>query len=220
MRIEANRLAGDGVRFVPSPNDGGPFAAGAPDALVLHFTAGPDPEWALRLLCDPTPGRRVSCHLLVARDGAVIQLLPFDRIGWHTGRSAWGGRTEFNQLSLGIEIDNAGRLEARGGTYVSHLGHVYPGAEAVRATHRNESEPSWWHRYQENQVAVVEQLCRLLVTAYDLRFILGHEEIAPQRKDDPGPAFPLDELRQRVLGAPRAAAPLDEGPPREGPRRP
>jgi N-acetylmuramoyl-L-alanine amidase len=47
---------------------------------------------------------------------------------------------------------------------------------------------------------VVEEICRLLVAEYGIRHILGHEEIAPQRKIDPGPGFPLDELRGRLLG--------------------
>ena len=200
MRIENHRLAG--ARQVPSPNQGGRFSAGAPDTLILHFTACDDPDLAIRVLSDPTPGRRVSAHLVVSRDGDVTQLLPFDTIGWHAGRSAWSGREEFNRMSLGVEIDNPGRLEERGeGVLVSRLGRVYGPEEAVLAVHRNESEPAWWLRYPRGQREVVEALSALLVAEYGLRWILGHEEIAPGRKDDPGPAFPLDELRSRILGA-------------------
>ena len=200
MRIENHRLAG--ARQVPSPNQGGRFSAGAPDTLILHFTACDDPGLAIRVLSDPTPGRRVSAHLVVSRDGDVTQLLPFDTIGWHAGRSAWGGREEFNRMSLGVEIDNPGRLEERGeGVLVSRLGRVYGPEDAVLAVHRNESEPAWWLRYPREQLEVVEALSALLVAEYGLRWILGHEEIAPGRKDDPGPAFPLDELRSRILGA-------------------
>ncbi len=200
MRIENHRLAG--ASQVPSPNQGGRFSRGAPDTLILHFTACDDADLAIRVLSDPTPGRRVSAHLVVSRDGDVTQLLPFDTIGWHAGRSAWGGREEFNRMSLGVEIDNPGRLEERGeGVLVSRLGRVYGPEDAVLAVHRNESEPAWWLRYPREQLEVVEALCDLLVSEYGLRWILGHEEIAPGRKDDPGPAFPLDELRSRILGA-------------------
>lgn len=201
MRVEGHRLVGAGVHFAPSPNTPGPFAAGAPDTLVLHFTAGDSADWAVGLLRDSTPGRRVSAHLVVGRDGTVTQLLPFDAIAWHAGRSAWGGRQEFNDFSLGIEIDNAGRLRERDGAYLSWLGCAYGPAAAVRAVHRNETEPAWWQRYPALQLEVVESVCRLLVARYGLRWILGHEEIAPGRKDDPGPAFPLDELRGRLLGS-------------------
>lgn len=201
MRVVGHRLVGDGVCFAPSPNTPGPFAPGAPDTLVLHYTAGDDAAWAVSQLREPTPGQRVSAHLVVARDGAVTQLLPFDAIAWHAGRSAWGGREEFNAFSLGIELDNAGRLQERDGALVSWLGRAYAPQEAVRAVHRNQTEPAWWQRYPEVQVAVAERLCQLLVAEYGLRWILGHEEIAPARKQDPGPAFPLDALRARVLGA-------------------
>lgn len=208
--IDSHHLRGDGIREQLSPNAGGPFAT-APDTLVLHYTAGDSTEWAIDILRDATSGNRVSAHLVVARDGSVTQLLPFDTIAWHAGQSSWGGRSDYNQFSLGIEIDNAGRLEPRDGELVSWRGQAYARQEAVRAVHRNETEPSWWHRYPEAQLEVVEELCELLVAEYDLRWILGHEEIAPQRKQDPGPAFPLDGLRTRVFGGPLARRADDDG---------
>ena len=200
MRIENHRLAG--ARQVPSPNHGGSFEPGAPDTLVLHYTACDDADLAVRVLTDGAE-RRVSAHLVIGRDGEVTQLLPFDTIAWHAGQSVWGGREGFNRMSLGVEIDNSGRLEEREkGVLVSRLGRVFSPEEAVLAVHRNESEPSWWLRYPREQLEVVESLSALLVAEYGLRWILGHDEIAPDRKDDPGPAFPLDELRARILGAP------------------
>lgn len=202
MRIDSHRLVGDGIIRRASPNQGEPFAPGAPDTLVMHFTAGDSAAWAIDVLCDPTPDRPVSAHLLVDRDGTVTQLLPFDTIAWHAGRSTWGGRTGFNDFSIGIEIDNAGRLQPQADGFVSWRGSPYAASEAVQATHRNESEPAWWHRYAQPQLEAVEALCGVLVEAYGLRWILGHEEIAPERKEDPGPAFPLDDLRRRLLRAP------------------
>ena len=200
MRIKSHRLIGDDISQLTSPNQGGPFAAAAPDTLILHFTNGDDAAWAIDALRDPTPGGRVSAHLVVPRDGAVTQLVPFDTIAWHAGHSAWGGRTDFNQCSIGIEIDNAGRLQPEADHFVSWRGTGYDESDVVQATHRNERAPSWWHRYPQPQLDRVELLCALLVDRYKMRWILGHEEIAPDRKHDPGPAFPLDELRQRVLG--------------------
>jgi N-acetylmuramoyl-L-alanine amidase len=210
MRIENHRLVE--AAWHESPNQGGPFPTGAPDTLILHYTAGDTAAWAIDKLSDPTAGARVSAHLVVARDGGVTQLLPFDTIGWHAGRSSWGGRTAFNHFSLGIEIDNAGRLTPDGDGFVNWRGLPYDRADAVQAVHRHESEAAWWHSYPAEQLRVVEALSRLLVETYGLRWILGHEEIAPDRKDDPGPAFPLDELRQRLLPGPLADYP-DAGPP-------
>jgi N-acetylmuramoyl-L-alanine amidase len=199
MHIDRHRLVGEDIVHRLSPNQGGIFAAGTPDTLILHFTAGDGAQWAIDKLCDPTPGGRVSAHLVVDRDGTVTQLLPFDTVAWHAGASDWGGRTGFNNFSLGIEIDNAGRLQPQGDHFVSWRGHPYAAEDALLETHRNEQQPSWWHRYPPAQLDVVTDLCSLLTETYRMRYILGHEEIAPQRKQDPGPAFPLDELRQRLL---------------------
>ena len=139
----------------------------------------------------------------------MTQLLPFHIVGWHAGRSQWGERTSLNQYSIGIEIDNAGQLSERDGRYESWFGQTYPASEVVRGTHRNQSLPGahpqirqpvcFWHRYAEVQFEVVETICAALIAAYGIYHILGHEEIAPNRKVDPGPAFPLDEMRARLL---------------------
>ena len=210
MKLDRQRHLLEGnIAHFQSPNRGDRFAAGQPDSIVIHFTAGASAESAIQTLCDPA--RQVSAHLVVARDGAISQLLPFDIVGWHAGRSSWQDRTSLNQYSIGIEVDNAGRLaETDGNRYLTWFGREYGAEEVVRAVHRNEAEPSCWQRFQPAQITVVEELCRLLIDEYGITSILGHEEIAPGRKDDPGPAFPLDEMRQRLLGAPAGTDPEAE----------
>ena len=198
MHIENHLLRGNGVEFTASPNTGDPFEPGYPDTIVIHFTACRDAGAAISTLTDPE--RKVSAHLVVGREGAVTQLVPFDTVAWHAGVSVWKGRTALNRFSLGIEVDNAGRLEARDGCYLAHFGDSYPAAETVRAVHRNETGAAYWHAYPESQLALVEELGRLLIGEYGIVEIVGHEEIAPDRKVDPGPAFPLDEMRTRLLG--------------------
>lgn len=202
MHIDQHRLVADDIVHRTSPNNGGPFPAGAPDTLVLHYTAGDSADWAIDKLCDPTPGGRVSAHLVVGRDNTITQLLPFDTIAWHAGRSAWGGRSEFNNFSVGIEIDNAGRLTPVADHLVSWKGTRYDAAAATQGIHPNESAVAWWHVYPEAQIDRVRQICQVLRQTYPVRWIVGHEEISPGRKDDPGPAFPLDDLRRDVLGGP------------------
>ena len=199
MRIGADhRLEGEGVVHIESPNQGGPFASGNLDTIVIHYTDSATPRDAIDTLCDPE--RKVSAHLVVGRDESVAQLLPFDTVGWHAGESRWQGRSALNQYSIGVEIDNAGRLEeCQDGRYVAWFGKEYPAEEMVHAIHRNESEPSCWHRFATAQVELVERLCALLIAVYGIDTIVGHEEIAPDRKHDPGPAFPLDEMRDRLF---------------------
>ncbi len=192
------------VRYIASPNQGGPFAPGAPDTIIIHYTASASAESAIRTLCDSERKHKVSAHLVVARDGSVTQLLPFDIIGWHAGASEWGTRSGFNKYALGIEIDNAGQLCERGGRYESWFGRAYPPAEVVRGVHRNQATASYWHCYTDEQLAQVEAICVALIEHYGIQYILGHEEIAPSRKVDPGPAFPLDALRARLRVQPLA----------------
>ena len=202
MNIANHRL--EGADYIESPNQGGAYAPGALDTIIIHFTAGASAESAIQTLCDVE--RKVSAHLVIARNGTVTQLLPFNIIGWHAGHSKWGEREGFNQYSIGIEIDNAGELEERDGRFESWFGRQYPAEEVVRGVHRNQTAASAWHRYTPEQLRVVERICALLVEAYEIKYILGHEEIAPDRKVDPGPAFPLDQMRARLLNGPVANA--------------
>ncbi len=204
MNIVNHRL--ENADYIESPNQGGPFAPGALDSIIVHYTAGADSASAIRTLCDVD--RKVSAHLVVDRNGTVTQLLPFNVIGWHAGQSRWDGREGFNKFSIGIEIDNAGELEERDGRYESWFGREYPAEDVVRGTHRNQTFESFWHRYTPEQLRVVEVLCTALIAEYDIQYILGHEEVAPDRKVDPGPAFPLDKIRARLLGSPE----VDTGP--------
>ena len=198
MQIADHRL--EGADYIESPNQGGPYAPGALDTIIIHYTAGANAESAIQTLCDVD--RKVSAHLVVARNGAVTQLLPFNIVGWHAGQSRWGERESLNRNSVGIEIVNAGQLEARDGYFASWKGDAYHAAEVVEAVHRHQTEPTFWHRFTEAQVDVVESVCALLVREYGIIHILGHDEVAPGRKIDPGPAYPLDLLRARVLPAP------------------
>jgi N-acetylmuramoyl-L-alanine amidase len=198
-------LKGDGVTFKKSPNHGDAFGTDLPDTIIVHYTADNSAESSVEALCDPKT--KASAHLVIGRDGRITQLVPFDTIAWHAGKSTYRGRTGFNKYSIGIELDNAGRLTKSGGGYHAWFGKAYSEAEVVEAVHRNESTPTFWHLYTEAQIAVVHEVCVNLVETYRITSILGHEEISPSRKSDPGPAFPLDKLRERVLYRDRA----DEG---------
>ena len=87
----------------PSPN----FDQRRPNFIVIHETTNDTVDKALSTLTNPE--RQVSSHYLIARDGRVLQLV--DDIGraWHAGRSWWGGHTDLNSTSIGIELDNNGR---------------------------------------------------------------------------------------------------------------
>ncbi len=198
MRVVDHHLVGDNVRIVNTPNVGGRFADGALDTLVMHFTAGSSVTSSVRHMCKKSA--KASAHLVIGRDGSIFQLAPFNIITWHAGHSSWNGRQGLNNYSLGIELDNAGELTDNGnGRYLSWFNRAYTEDEVYYGQHRNRHEPSFWHTYTEVQIEKTFEVCQLLCDIYRLKQILGHEEIAPGRKLDPGPAFPLDRMREQLL---------------------
>lgn len=197
MEIDNHLLTGDQVVQQSTPNTSGKYTAGLPDTLVIHFTGGRSATSSANWLCNPKA--KASAHVVIGQQGEIIQLAPFDTITWHAGKSHWEERSGLNKYSIGIEIDNAGRLEKRENGYYTWFGTEVPAHRVVPATHRNETVPTYWHAYTESQISTVEQLCSLLIDTYGIRLILGHEEISPGRKVDPGPAFPLDKLRNTLL---------------------
>ncbi len=173
------------------------FTKNLPDTIIIHYTAGGNGEASAKYLCNDKI--KASAHLVVARNGKIYQLVPFNIVAWHAGVSSFNGRKGFNKYSIGIEIDNAGILEKRGNKFFSWFGKEYPSTQVIKAKHRNETTEKYWHTYTQEQIETVEQICLLLIEKYNIKTILGHEEISPGRKQDPGPAFPLDKLRDKLL---------------------
>lgn len=199
MKIKRHRLYHDDdtpVTYVPSPNYGGDMLEH--EYLVMHYTAGTRAESSIRWLTDRQA--KASAHLVIARDGSVTQLVPFNKRAWHAGRSAWSHRVGLNNYSIGIELDNAGRLMRRGTSWVNWAERTIPDEEIVQAEHRNESRSSGWHTYAPEQIDSALQVARALVAHYRLIEVIGHDDIAPGRKYDPGPAFPMSSFRSSILG--------------------
>ena len=96
------RGQGGGAQWQPSPN----FDQRRPNFIVLHQTSNDKVATALATLTDPR--RKVSAHYLIGRDGAVLQLVDESARAWHAGDSWWGGMTDLNSASIGIELDNTG----------------------------------------------------------------------------------------------------------------
>ena len=120
------------------------------------------------------PAAKVSSHYLVYEDGTVHRLVAEDKRAWHAGRSHWRGLTDLNSTSVGIEIVNPG--------------HEY--------------------KYVPFPDAQIDSVCRLVAEVKD-RYaitrgnIVGHSDIAPARKRDPGELFPWHRLARLRLALPR-----------------
>jgi len=202
MNIRNHRLThddGHAATFLASPHVGRSIA---PRFLVIHYTAGSSAAGTISWF--QSPASRVSAHLVIARDGTVTQLVPFNREAWHAGQSRWGSLSGLNHHSIGIELDNAGQLIRSGGKWVSPLTRRnFPDDEVTIAPHKNDppgTPPSGWHAYSPEQIEATLECGLALVEHYALADVLGHDDISPGRKRDPGPDFPLESVRARLLG--------------------
>ena len=117
------------------------------------------------------PKSKVSCHYFIKKDGQIIQMVPDLYIAWHAGISKWGKYKSLNRYSIGIEISNTG--------------------------HRFNNES-----YFKKQINSVIKLSKFLITKYNIKEknILGHSDIAPERKQDPGEKFPWKFLAKNKIG--------------------
>ena len=184
MKIKNHLL--EGARQGHSPNQGGTIN---PTVIVLHYTAsgGKDGKGDAEYLS--RAAARASAHVVVGRDGSIDQIIPFNKKAWHAGVSSWKGRDNVNDFSIGIEIDNWGWLT----NGKSHAGEVVP--EEFRFT-GNRSGHAQWEAYREVQLQAVEEVVKAICDNYPITDIVGHEDIAPGRKQDPGPA--LDKFKAHL----------------------
>jgi len=199
LTIQNYRLVGEPVDFQKSPNTSGEFEPGYPDAIVFHYTAGASLEGAVSTRTDPKVS--ASVHVLVGRDGRIVQLVPFNIVAWHAGKSEYNGRRGYNKFAIGIELVNAGKLSKEGTVYRSWFGRAYDESEVAIVKGRDDERPAYWHKFTEIQIRRAEELATLLAQQFEIKEILGHDDIAPMRKADPGPLFPVEAIRQRVIGS-------------------
>jgi N-acetylmuramoyl-L-alanine amidase len=195
--------AGKPVKLLPSPHVGGSFARREPSLLVMHYTSGGTALSSANWFRSPAnPGS--SAHLVIDRDGSIIQCVDLTRIAWHAGVSSWKKRSNLNRFSIGIELANWGALRPRGKGWVSYTGVKIP--SPVLAIHRNGNPDGsrgaiGWEAYPPAQIAVATAVARaILATMPGIREIVGHDDIAPGRKADPGPAFDMAAFRAVVMG--------------------
>ena len=113
---------------------------------------------------------KVSCHYFIKNKGETLVMVPDLHVAWHAGVSQWKNNKSLNKNSIGIEIQNPG--------------------------HENE-----YKNFSTKQLSSLKILLRTLIKKYkiDLKNILGHSDIAPERKKDPGEKFPWKNLANHKL---------------------
>ncbi len=188
MTINDRHLLED-VFYISCPKNQKKFHASLPDTIILHYTAGRDAESSAKYMAKDDV--QASAHVVIGRDGEIFQLVPFDTISWHAGNSKYGNRKGLNRFSIGIEIDNAGELDKNNKSW---FGRKYQESEVF-----TEKSGKKWHKYTNKQIQVTKNICKLLIEKYNIKMILGHSDIAPGRKKDPGAAFPLNEFKELCI---------------------
>src|SRR3984893_5642581 len=128
-------------------------------------------------------GTEVSAHYFVFEDGQIVQMVPENRRAWHAGAAFWAGETDINSCSIGIEIANPGHE------------HGYPD-------------------FPKRQIAATTALCRGILTRNTIApaRVLGHSDVAPARKQDPGEKFPWRILHDSGVGHWVKPAKITDGP--------
>ena len=169
--------------------------------LVIHHTAGATGQSSIdfwRRL-----GNGVCAHIVIERDGTILQCRPFNRTAGHAGSSSWvdpqtGIRYHgLNACSIGIELANAGSSPG-----ALQWAQRFPAHKFINARHRDGGPERTWETYPAAQLAACQTLAQALVSHYNLDDLIGHEDCSPGRKTDPGPAFPMSDLRA-ACGFPR-----------------
>jgi N-acetylmuramoyl-L-alanine amidase len=117
------------------------------------------------------PAARVSAHYAIDEEGSCYRLVREERRAWHAGVSSWAGRTDINACSIGIELVNPG--------------HEFG-----------------YRPFPEPQMARLEQLCQAILARRPIpsHRVLGHSDVAPQRKQDPGELFDWPRLARAGIG--------------------
>lgn len=147
-------------------------------------------------------------YLYIDRDGSLYQGFPLDRWGYHAGKSAWHHKlvkgTVSNEL-VGIEIAGAGLLKKEGpGVFKTWWGGTVPEANVRYVNNKQRPVAGYYEAFTSEQE---QTLCELLAWLYinrpavfDLDLILGHDEVSPGRKNDPGGSLSMsmDELRSKI----------------------
>jgi len=118
-----------------------------------------------------SPKAKVSSHFLINQNGKVYRFVQDNQIAWHAGKSCWGKYKNLNKNSIGIELVNKGH----------QFGYT---------------------NFKKNQLLSLIKICKILVKKYKIkkRNIIGHSDIAPLRKIDPGEKFPWKQLSKKNIG--------------------
>jgi N-acetyl-anhydromuramyl-L-alanine amidase AmpD len=166
-----------------------------PKYIILHYTANCDERSILKWFKNYL--YPVSAHYVIAPNGTITMTVDPSNRAWHAGESYWKGCEEMNAYSIGIEIINPGSNEQK----------TEPCKEdqttwSKKDCYITKGSENCWYPFTTQQITSVIELCKKLMNKYKIssQNIIGHSDIAPGRKIDPGPLFPWSFLAQHGIG--------------------
>jgi N-acetylmuramoyl-L-alanine amidase len=182
------------ARYVPTVNQSSHEIE--PRYLLTHYTANGGMQDTIDWFRNEKSN--ASAHLIIGRDGELVQMVDFNRKAWHAGESRWGDTWALNECSIGVELVNWGPLTMRNGLLIPWTRNESDAvdiSDAIQLRRTKDGKLMWWQRYTDEQLEVYFNVAREVFRNYDLIDSLGHEDVSGFRgKQDPGPAFPLRQL--------------------------
>lgn len=162
------------ITLSPSPNFDKRREGAGPDYIIFHFTGTANAEEAANVYLDGKRDEdvgRVSPHYMIDEGGRITRFVDEKDRAWHAGLSYWQGLTDMNSHSIGIELVNEG--------------------------YNNNFPP-----FPIPQIESLKALSKDIMRRHGIpaHHILGHSDIAPGRKNDPGPAFPWRQFAREGIG--------------------
>lgn len=144
--------------------------AGAPVDMLVIHYTGMR-SFAAALDRLTDPMAKVSAHYAIGRDGTVYRMVAEDRRAWHAGVSSWRGHTDINGRSIGVELENKG--------------HEYG-----------------YEDFTDAQMSALISLCEEILARHPIpsRNVVGHSDVAPTRKEDPGEKFDWARMAAAGIG--------------------
>lgn len=179
------------------------------EAVIYHYTVSKR-DLGTRHVLTEDDDRFVSVHFLIERTGHTWQMIPLDERGAHAGgkTSKLFGKGNVNSRTWGIEVVNLGPILEKDDKFVDVYGNTFTGA-GVSAVHKNPKWKDWttWEAYNPAQVDSLVVLTQKLVAQQPElgkdpeKTLLGHEDVDPTRKSDPGPVFPWEKIYEAAREA-------------------
>lgn len=177
------------IIWTPSPNFGPRIIKSTgqvvdkPTILVMHYTVA-DLDGTIKIFQTKDS---VSAHYTVAKNGTIYQHVKEEDRAWHAGAGSWGEVRDVNTYSIGIEHENAGYKDKPG----QPDGVVVDGSDLQ------------WYPFSDPQIEASIELAKDIVQRYNISplNVIGHHDVAPTRKWDPGPLFPWKKYFENDIGA-------------------